>query len=613
MSRVPPEELEKMEAWATLVDMCRDRSAADPGRRIFVFLENGIDESAALTLADVDRRSRAIAVRLSELAAPGSRVLLSYPPGLDFVTGFFGALYAGMIAVPVAPIDGDCNDVKRSRIESIARSAEPDVLLTSAAAVDQVKKELADTGRLCGLHVVASDEVPDDAASRWTRPDIGPSTVAYLQYSSGSTGQPKGVVLRHASVLHNLALIVENGSDGGGERPPSFISWLPMFHDMGLISSVVEPIYAGYDAVLMPPVAFVHRPFSWLRAISNVGRANAAAPNFAYEMCARRSRPDQRAQLDLSGWTIALVGAEPVRARTMRLFAETFAPCGFRPETFFPSYGLAESTVMVSGGPVGRGAVMHTFDAQALAAGRVQLAGPGGAGTGGASTGGAGTGGAGTGGGRELVGCGQIQPTLTVVIARPGTDEPCAQDEVGEILVSSRSVGDGYWNQPEETERTFHARVRGYGERDFLRTGDLGFVFGDQLFVTGRLKDVVIIDGHNHYPHDIELTVDASHPAIRDGFCCALSVEEGDAERLVVLAEVSVRKMKSQDTASATGALAASDEVAAAVRRAVTAEHGIAVSDVVLLKLGTLPFTSSGKIQRMECRARYQSGDFDRL
>jgi acyl-CoA synthetase (AMP-forming)/AMP-acid ligase II len=593
MSRVPLEELEKMEAWATLVDMCRDRSAADPGRRIFVFLENGIDESAALTLADVDRRSRAIAVRLSELAAPGSRVLLSYPPGLDFVTGFFGALYAGMIAVPVAPIDGDCNDVKRSRIESIAQSAEPDVLMTSAAAVDRVKKELADTGRLCGLHVVASDEVPDDAASRWTRPDIGPSTVAYLQYSSGSTGQPKGVVLRHASVLHNLALIVENGSDGGGERPPSFISWLPMFHDMGLISSVVEPIYAGYDAVLMPPVAFVHRPFSWLRAISNVGRANAAAPNFAYEMCARRSRPDQRAQLDLSGWTIALVGAEPVRARTMRLFAETFAPCGFRPETFFPSYGLAESTVMVSGGPVGRGAVMHTFDAQALAAGRVQLAG--------------------TGGGRELVGCGQIQPTLTVVIARPGTDEPCAQDEVGEILVSSRSVGDGYWNQPEETERTFHARVRGYGERDFLRTGDLGFVFGDQLFVTGRLKDVVIIDGHNHYPHDIELTVDASHPAIRDGFCCALSVEEGDAERLVVLAEVSVRKMKSQDTASAAGAPAASDEIAAAVRRAVTAEHGIAVSDVVLLKLGTLPFTSSGKIQRMECRARYQSGDFDRL
>jgi acyl-CoA synthetase (AMP-forming)/AMP-acid ligase II len=544
-----------------------------------------MDESAALTLADLDRRSRAIAVRLSELAAPGSRVLLSYPPGLDFVTGFFGALYAGMIAVPVAPVDGDCNDVKKSRIESIARSAEPDVLLTSSAAVERVKKVLADSGRLCSLHVVASDEAPDDAAGQWTRPDIGPSTVAYLQYSSGSTGLPKGVMLRHASVLHNLALIVENGSDGAPERPPAFVSWLPMFHDMGLISSVVEPIYAGYDAVLMPPLAFVHRPFSWLRAISDAGRANAAAPNFAYEMCARRSKPDQRAQLDLSRWTIALVGAEPVRARTMRLFAETFAPCGFRPETFFPSYGLAESTVMVSGGPVGRGAVMHTFDAQALAAGQVRLAGPGGR-------------------ERELVGCGQIQPTLTVVITRPGTDVPCAEDEVGEILVSSDSVGDGYWNQPEETERTFRARVRGYGERDFLRTGDLGFIFGDQLFVTGRLKDVIIVDGHNHYPHDIELTVGTSHPAIREGFCCALSVDEGDAERLVILAEVSVRQMKGQDT---------SDEVAAAVRRAVTAEHGIAVSDVVMLRLGTLPFTSSGKIQRMECRARYQSGDFDRL
>lgn len=578
-----------MKTWATLVDMCRDRSAADPSRRIFLFLENGINESAALTLADVDRRSRAIAVRLSELAAPGARVLLSYPPGLDFVTGFFGALYAGMIAVPVAPVDGDFNDVKRSRIESIARSAEPDVLLTSAAAAERVKKALADSGQLCGLHVVASDEVPDDAAGRWTRPDIGPSTVAYLQYSSGSTGLPKGVMLRHASVLHNLALIVQNGSDGVAGPPPAFISWLPMFHDMGLISSVVEPVYAGYDAVLMPPVAFVHRPFSWLRAISDAGRANAAAPNFAYEMCARRSRPDQRAQLDLSGWTIALVGAEPVRARTMRLFAETFAPCGFRPETFFPSYGLAESTVMVSGGPVGRGAVMHAFDAQALAAGRVRLAGPGGK-------------------ERELVGCGQIQPTLTVVITRPGTDVPCAEDEVGEILVSSGSVGDGYWNQPEETERTFRARIRGYGERDFLRTGDLGFVFGDQLFVTGRLKDVVIIDGHNHYPHDIELTVSTSHPAIREGFCCALSVDEGDTERLVILAEISVRQLKSRDTTHAAG-----DEVAAAVRRAVTAEHGIAVADVVLLRLGTLPFTSSGKIQRMECRTRYQSGDFDRF
>jgi acyl-CoA synthetase (AMP-forming)/AMP-acid ligase II len=584
MARIPLAEFAKMRAWATLVDMCRDRSAADPGRRAFVFLENGVDESAVLTLADLDRRARAIAVRLSELAAPGARVLLSYPPGLDFVTGFFGTLYAGMIAVPVAPVDGDTNEVKRSRIESIAQSAAPDALLTSAAAVDQVKKMLADAGRLCGLHVVAGDEVPDDIASQWTRPDIGPSTVAYLQYSSGSTGLPKGVILKHSSVLHNLDLITENGQDDPAGRA-TFISWLPIFHDMGLISGVVEPIYAGFDAVLMPPVAFVHRPFSWLRAISDVGRASGAAPNFAYEMCARRSRPDQRAQLDLSGWAIALVGAEPVRARTMRLFAETFAPCGFRPETLYPSYGLAESTVMVSGGPVGRGAVTHAFDAQALTAGQVRLAGPGVK-------------------ERELVGCGEIQPSVTVVITRPGSDVPCEQDEVGEILVSSRSVGDGYWDQPAETERTFRGRVRGHGERDFLRTGDLGFVFGDQLFVTGRLKDVVIVDGHNHYPHDIELTVSTSHPAVREGFCCALSVDEGDAERLVVLAEVSFRQLKSPD---------ADREVATAIRRAVTAEHGIAVSDVVLLRMGTLPFTSSGKIQRLECRARYQSGSFDRL
>ena len=598
MARVPAAELAKMKTWATLVDMCRDRSARDPGRRIFSFLENGTDESAALTLAEVDLRSRAIAVRLGELAAPGARVLLSYPPGLDFVTGFFGALYAGMIAVPVAPVDGDCNDVKRSRIESIARSAEPEVLLTTAAAAERVNKVLADTDRMSGLHVLASDTVPDDGAGRWTRPDIGPSTIAYLQYSSGSTGQPKGVILSHASVLHNLALIAESGScdeDDGYDRIPPFISWLPMFHDMGLISGVVEPVYVGSDAVLMPPVAFVHRPFSWLRAISDAGQAYAAAPNFAYELCARRSKPDQRARLDLSGWTFALVGAEPVRARTMRLFAETFAPCGFRPEAFFPSYGLAESTVMVSGGPVGRGAVTYAFDAHALAAGQVRLAGPGAT-------------------ARELVGCGQIQQSLSVVITRPGTDVPCAADEVGEILVSSRSVGDGYWNAPEETERTFRARVHGYGERDFLRTGDLGFVFGDQLFVTGRIKDVIILDGLNHYPHDIELTVGTSHPAIREGFCCALSVDDGDGERLVVLTEITYSRQIVPDgpDPAAPGRVTRA-EVAAAVRRAVTAEHGITASDVVLLRLGTLPFTSSGKIQRAECRTRYQSGDFDRL
>jgi len=547
-----------------------------------------MSESAALTMADLDLRARAIAVRLTELAVPGSRVLLSYPPGLDFVTGFFGVLYAGMIAVPVAPVDGDSTAVKRSRIESIAQSAEPDVLLTSSAAAEQVKKVLADAGQLCGLQVLATDEVPDAAASQWTRPDIGPSTVAYLQYSSGSTGQPKGVILRHANVLHNLDLITENGQDDPAGRA-TFVSWLPIFHDMGLISGVVEPIYAGFGSVLMSPVAFVQRPFSWLRAISDAGRASGAAPNFAYEMCARRSKPEQRAQLDLSGWAIALVGAEPVRAQTMRLFAETFAASGFRPGTLYPSYGLAESTVMVSGGPVGRGAVIRAFDARALTTGQVRPAGPG------AKE-------------RELVGCGEIQSSVTVVITRPGTDEPCPPDEVGEILVCSPSVGDGYWDQPEESARTFGARVRGHGEDEFLRTGDLGFIFDDQLFVTGRLKDVVIIDGHNHYPHDIELTVGTSHPAIREGFCCALSVDQGDAERLVVLAEVSHRQLKSQD-----GGRSATDEVATAVRRAVTAEHGIAVSDVVLLRLGTLPFTSSGKIQRMECRARYQAGNFDRL
>ena len=595
MPEMSAAELE--ERWPTLVDMCLERCAEEPERRSYVFLGDGREQSAALTLGELDRAARAVAARLQETAPAGSRVMLGYPSGLEFVAGFFGTLYAGMIAVPIAPVDVDSTDAQRARLAAVSASAAPAVFLTDARSAPAARAVLAETPAVRDVPVLATDEIPVAAGLAWKRVRVEPGSPAYLQYSSGSTGLPKGVVLSHRSVIHNLALILQNSNDqermdrGLGRRP--LVSWLPVFHDMGLVSGVIEPVFIGYDVVLMPPMAFVQRPVNWLRALSDLGDANSAAPNFAYDLCVRRVTDAQREGLDLSGWQIAMIGAEPIRAAVLRRFAETYAPHGFRPEAFFPAYGLAESTVMVSGGPLGSGATLAAFDAQELAAGRVrpEIAGRR---------------------SRELVGCGRVHPTVTVVIVDPVGGAPVGPDEVGEIMVAGGSIGTGYWNAPEESARAFGNTVPGHGDRPFLRTGDLGFLYAGELFITGRLKDVVIIGGHNHHPHDIEASVGTSHPALREGFCAAFSVDDGEAERLVVGAETALayRIVEPGSPLAGQSETATCEEVVAAAVGAGMAEHGIAVSEVVLVKPGTLPFTSSAKIQRQETKRRFLAGQY---
>lgn len=582
---------ERHDRMPTLVEMLRHRAANQPGQRTFTFFDNGVDESAALSLGELDARARSIATRLMGSAPAGSRVMLSYQPGLDFIAAFFGCLYAGMIAVPVAPVSGDRSQIRRTRLEAVSGSAEPVFFLSEAATLTKVEPLLRENAKLAALITVATDEVDPAGADAWSPPEITPDSVAYLQYSSGSTGVPKGVVLTHRNVLSNLELVLNN-CDRPGEsdgRVPPMVSWLPMFHDMGLVSAVLEPIFAGYDAVLMSAMTFVQRPVTWLRQISRLGEANSAAPNFAFDLCVRRITDKQLGELDLSGWQMAMVGAEPVRADTLDRFAERFAPAGFDRAMFLPSYGLAESTVMVTGGPFRAGPLVHRFDSAALSKGRVQLAGE-------------------PEDGRDLVASGQVHPSVTVLIVEPGTDRQCATDEVGEILLDGPSVGAGYWNAPEASAATFGVRLPGHDDKSFLRTGDLGFCYDDQLFVTGRVKDVIIVDGGNHYPQDIETTVAAAHPAVRDGFVAAFSTDDGQRERLIVLAEVSARhRLRDAATAPGTGGRqqVCTSEVSAAIRSAVTAAHGIAPADIVLLKTGSLPFTSSGKLQRAQCRARY--------
>ncbi|GDY33390.1 fatty acyl-AMP ligase [Gandjariella thermophila] len=582
----------------TLVDLCRHRAAERPDRRTFVFLDNGVDESDSLTLGQLDLRARAIAARLGKYAPAGGRALLSYPPGLDFVSAFFGCLYAGIIAVPCPPIVRSPHDARHTRLRAIAESCEPELLLSDAGTLDKVDPLLHGMPYLSRLTPVATDEVDAADAERWSPCPIDPDTVAYLQYTSGTVQRPRGVVLTHGNVMHNLALIVANGS---GERDdlanvPPAVSWLPVFHDMGLISNVVQPVFVGYDAVLMSPATFVRHPFNWLRAISDRRAGISAASSFGYELCVRRVSEQQRRSLDLSAWRMALIGADAVRAEVIDEFSAAFAPCGFRREAFFPSYGMAESTVMVSGGPVEREPVIERFDAAALAKGVARPAEPGAA-------------------ARRLVGCGQVQPSLVAAVVDPVTGEPCAADEVGEILVSGPSIGKGYWNAPEASARTFRAVVPGHGGREFLRTGSLGFLNAGQLFVTCRVTDLIVLDGAQHYPQDIEATASGSHEAVRDGFCAALAVPDGAAERLVVLAEIASRYRALPDGAETAGEPPAgrgavpAAELRRAIRDAVAAAHGLTVHDVVLLKTGSLPFTTSGKLRRAECRARYRAGD----
>jgi acyl-CoA synthetase (AMP-forming)/AMP-acid ligase II len=557
--------------FTTLVDLCRARAAAEPDERAFSFYADGRTEWDALTLADLDRRARAVAVQLTELAPQGTRAVLCFEPGLDFHVAFLGCLYAGLIAVPVAPIDGTRTSLRVGRTESIVASCAPELLLSTGLTFAKCAEVVEESPVLAALVRLAVDEVDPGLADRWTPPEIGINTPAYLQYSSGSTGEPKGVTLTHGNVLHNLALIHENlyrPSDEAGLRRPPSVSWLPSHYNMGLVGGVLDPLYAGRPALLFPAGVFVRSPISWLRLISQLGRADSCAPNFALDLCVRRIPEVQLTGLDLSGWEMALIGGEPVRARTLDRFCEAFGRAGFRRGTLVPGYGLAESTVMVTSAVVGEGPVVLRCDADALTRKRVRPVDPP--------------------GGRQLVSCGPVSPSITVVVADPETLQECEEGEVGEIFVQSPSVGTGYWNRPDEV---FHAELPGRNGT-FLRTGDTGFRWDGELFVTGRAKEVIIVAGANHHPHDLEATAETSHPAVLA--CCALGIEDGQQERVVVLVEV-------------LGDMAA-DDIAMAVRRTVHTGHGVRVDDVAVVPPGTLPRSSSGKLLRAGCREAYTAG-----
>ncbi len=557
----------------SLVDVLRVRSADQPDRNAYTFLAEGETESEHLTYAELDRRARALGGLLQRLGVQGENALLLFPAGLEFVAAFFGCLYAGVTAVPAYPPRANR---EQPRLRSIARDARPRVVLTTSAILAKHGAPDRRIPELRGAHWLATDDPDCGDAAAWIDPRANSDTLAFLQYTSGSTSDPKGVMVTHGNLLHNQEMIRRAFRQ---DASSVILGWLPLYHDMGLIGNVLQPLYVGARCILMSPHAFLQRPLRWLEAISRYGATTSGGPNFAYDLCVRRIGAAERQVLDLSSWNVAFNGAEPIRPESLERFTETFAPCGFRDEAFFPCYGLAEATLFVSGGERESLPRVLTVDAAALE--RHTALDP-----------------CTESNVRRLVGCGRPWMDGQALVVDPETLSPCPAGEVGEVWVAGRHVTRGYWRNPEVTRRDFTARLAGSDEGPFLRTGDLGFFCDGELYVTGRLKDLIILYGRNHYPQDIEATVEAAHPDLRLGGIAAFSLEIAGEERLAVVAEVDRRRESAANL----------DSIAAAVRHAVAEAHAVQVHTLVLIQAGSLPKTSSGKVRRRACRGELLEG-----
>ena len=564
----------------SLIEILRFRAHYQAERYAYIFLRDGESEGGSLDYAALDQRARIIAGWLQSWCSKGKRALLIYSDPLEFISAFFGCLYAGVLAVPTQP---PTRSRTSRRISSITSDAQPVVILTTADLVPKLEQQCRQISELTNLPIQTTETIPAEFAADWRDPQIVPDELAFLQYTSGSTASPKGVMITHGNLMHNLAHI-----QAAWENTSECVNgtWLPAFHDMGLIEGILQPMYCGYPSVIMPSISFLQRPVRWLRMITKYKVTNSGGPNSAFDLCVQKIKPEQCESLDLSSWSFCYNGSEPVRKRTLEQFFQAFQPYGLRWESIHPGYGLAEATLLVSGGRRLHEPLFCTVRKESLSRNDFEPAQPG---ESGACT---------------LVSSGPIHPDyFDVVIVDPETMKECDQGKIGEIWLKGPSVAKGYWDQPEKTSSTFHAYESESGRGPFLRTGDLGFIRDGELFVTGRLKDVIISAGRNHYPQDIELTAENAHSAIRSGCGAAFCVDDGTEERLVIVCEVDRINLRSFDFEGIVGA----------VRQAVAEEHEISVWEVYLIRTGSIPKTSSGKIQRQICKERLLAGELEIL
>lgn len=553
--------------FSSLCELLR-RRAEDGDACGYTFLR---EDGGAVHLGwrELDERARRVAAALERRLGPGERVLLVHRAGFDFLAALFGCLYARLLA---APLPLAATRAGFEKFLPVMEDSGARLALTDASHLAAARTAIP------GLAWEATEDLVAQGETGWEGPMPEADELAYLQYTSGSTRSPRGVMLTHGNVLHNLANI-----DAGFRHGPDsvVVSWLPHFHDMGLIYGLLAPLYGGFPCYWMAPATFVGRPRAWLEAISTYRATHSGGPNFAYELCVRRIGPEDREGLDLGCWEVAFNGAEPVQAETLERFSRAFAGCGFRASAFYPAYGLAEATLKVSGGERGGGWVSFKADAAWLQRNRVREAAGGPV--------------------RRLVGCGRPALETRVVIVDPETGRRCAPDEVGEIWVAGPGVAQGYWGRPEETRATFGAFLSDTGEGPFLRTGDLGFLRDGELYIAGRLKDLIIIRGLNHHPNDIEATARRAHPEVASSVAAAFAIEAEGEEKLALAIEAAG---KGPEDAGA---------IAVAVRQAIAAEHEVQLHAFALVAKGAIPRTSSGKVQRGLCRSRYLSGELPLL
>ncbi|QDS91268.1 Long-chain-fatty-acid--AMP ligase FadD29 [Rosistilla ulvae] len=567
--------------WRSLTELMVDRSRRHPDRAVATFLTDA-GESQSITYGQLDRRARSVAAELAQCTTPGDRALLLFPPGLEFLVGFFAASYAGLVPVPTCfPKPGRA----MPRLDTAAVDCQPAALIANRETLEgldfkRLNAAVHKTHRIATDGVAAVDFDPhiDDSSGE---------ALGLLQYTSGSTSDPKGVMVRNANLLSNLESIrssyaLEFAADDASEHSRG-VFWLPAYHDMGLIGGILEPIYVGGEAVLMSPRSFLQRPLRWLQAISSHRASFSGAPNFAYQLCVDRIDPEHTRGLDLSCWTTAFCGAEPVRAATLDAFIQRFEPAGYRASSFCPCYGLAEATLLAAGGGDRNEPKYLDVDRDSLSVGRYQ---PAAQGQPEATV-------------QRLVSSGPAADGMRIAIVDPDTAATQADGAVGEIWLQGPSVADGYWNREAVNAEQFHATIAGEPEAGkFLRSGDLGFLHRDQLYVTGRMKDVIILRGRNVYPQDIEATVCECLGEASGGPAAAFSAQGDGQEALAVVAEVA-RQTPPESLAGLVRRL----------RRRLIEQHEVDARTIALTRPGGVPLTTSGKVQRQACRSQFFSGE----
>jgi acyl-CoA synthetase (AMP-forming)/AMP-acid ligase II len=557
-----------------VLDRLRARAREHPTRQAFRCLRSDGAVQTAWSYGELHDRVVAAGEALRQRASPGSRVALLFPAGLEFVEALLGCFHAGLVAVPLQPPLGAQAPL---RIGHIIADADPAIGLTTEALLPRVRRQAEDGPKLRAIDWHVGEQLAREDVRVDMDVDRDPAGAALLQYTSGSTGAPKGVVITHANLMAN-ATQVHRAFGEPAYDTDRMVCWLPPFHDMGLMSGVIGPIVSGIEAILLPPAAVAQRPLRWLAAMSECGATLSGAPNFAYDECVSRIDDADRQSLRLGDWRVAFCGAEPIRSHTLERFARAFAAAGFRESAYLPCYGLAEATVAVTASREAA-PVTVVLDSEALQSGVAVDA---------------------ESSGRSLVACGAPVSGLELLIVDPADHRECLPNRVGEIWVRGDNVAAGYWRRAELSVATFEACLDD-GRGPFLRTGDLGFVRDGRLFVTGRIKDLIIIRGQNHYPQDLELTAARSAPSLVAGGAAAFSLDASPRERIVVMQEI--RR----------AARAELHGVCDAIRAAIVHEHGIAADAIVLVDQGRLPKTSSGKIRRDACRALLAGADLEVL